>query len=426
MPALETRAALDKAAAAIHPDQVSWRHHLHQNPELSNREANTADFIVAKLAAFGIEEVHQGIAGHGVVAILRGGLPGSGVAGLRADIDALPVKETSGVDFASTVVDENYPGGPFPVAHACGHDCHTATLLAAAQVLASVKDQLPGTVMFIFQPAEEGPPPDETGGAQAMVDAGAFTSASPTMVFGMHVAPIPLGTVGVHVGNSYAASCLVKVRVQGQQVHASTPWYGIDPYPVAAQIISGSAQIYRQIPATNPVTVSFGHLEDVGRFNIIGDHVLLWGTIRCLDDGDMATAQDHLRVLVQNTAAAYGATATVDYLQDIPPVNNTPDWVSKVRPVIEQVIGAERVFDSPAVLGYDDMSVFVREFGGAYFNYGVQDTHLVGNSVAPVEGGRGMAMNHNPEFYADDDSLLDYLRIFVHVAYEHLLDLAQH
>lgn len=279
--------------------------------------------------------------------------------------------------------------------------------------------------MFIFQPAEEGPPPDETGGAQAMVDAGAFTSLAPTMAFGMHVAPIPLGTVGIHVGNAYAASCLVKVRVEGKQVHASTPWYGIDPYPVAAQIISGSAQIYRQIPATNAVTASFGHLEDVGRFNIIGDHVTMWGTIRCLDDGDMATAQDHLRLLVANTAAAYRATATVEYLQDIPPVNNTADWVDKIRPVIERVIGADRVFDSPAALGYDDMSVFVRDFGGAYFNYGVQDTQVVGNSVAPTEGGRGMAMNHNPAFYADDDSLLDYLRIFVHVAYEHLLERAQ-
>lgn len=416
-----TRANIDAAAARVHTDLVEWRHHLHAHPELSNREVNTQAFIVERLTEAGVDEIHQGIAGHGVVAILRGGRDGDRMAALRADTDALPVKESADVEFASTVVDEDYPGGPFPVAHACGHDCHTATVLAAAHVLASVRNELPGSVMFIFQPAEEGPPVDETGGAQAMVDSGIFESTTPTMVFGMHVAPFPKGVVGVRVGNAFAASCLVRVTVEGKQVHGSTPWYGVDPYPVAAQIISGSAQIYRQVPATNAITVSFGHLEDVGRFNIIGSTVTMWGTIRCLDAADMSLVQDHLRRLVENSAIALGATATVDYLQDVPPVNNTPEWVATVRPTIERVIGAERVIDAPAALGYDDMSVFVRDFGGAYFNYGVQDTRLTGDSIEPEDGGRGMAMNHNPGFYADDDSLRDYLRIFAHVAYDHLL-----
>ncbi|MFW0793731.1 amidohydrolase [Gordonia sp. CPCC 205515] len=415
-----TRAAIDDAVGEIFTDLVEWRHHLHANPELSNREVNTETFIVERLTAAGVDEIHQGIAGHGVVAILRGGRDGDRMAALRADTDGLPVKEVSGVPFASTVVDEDYPGGPYPVAHACGHDCHTATVLAAARVLASVRDDLPGSVMFIFQPAEEGPPVDETGGAQAMVDTGIFASSTPSMVFGMHVTPFPKGTVGVHVGNAFAASCLVKVTVEGKQVHGSTPWYGVDPYPVAAQIISGSAQLYRQVPATNAITVSFGHLEDVGRFNIIGATVTMWGTIRCLDAGDMSVVQNHLRRLVENTAEAFGATATVEFLQDVPPVTNTPEWVEEIRPMIERVVGAERVVDAPAALGYDDMSVFVRDFGGAYFTYGVQDTVFTATDIAPEEGGRGMAMNHNPGFYADDEALRDYLRIFAHVAFEHL------
>ncbi|MGV9712587.1 M20 metallopeptidase family protein [Gordonia sp. NPDC003424] len=416
-----TRSAIDEAVDRIHPDQIAWRHHLHANPELSNREVNTEAFIVERLAEAGVDEIHQGIAGHGVVAVLRGGHDGERIAGLRADTDALPVAEDSGVEFASTVVDETYPGGPFPVSHACGHDCHTSTVLAAAHVLGSVRDRLPGSVMFIFQPAEEGPPVDESGGAQAMVDSGIFASARPSMVFGMHVIPLPKGIVGVHVGNAFAASCLIKVTVEGKQVHGSTPWYGVDPYPVAAQIISGSAQIYRQVPATNAITVSFGHLEDVGRFNVIGSTVTMWGTIRCLDTGDMSVVQDHLRRLVEHSAASFGATATVEYLQDVPPVTNTVEWVEKIRPTIERVVGPERVIDAPAALGYDDMSVFVRDFGGAYFTYGVQDTLVAGDTMLPAEGGRGMAMNHNPGFYADDDSLRDYLRIFAHVAHDHLM-----
>ncbi|MFW0787892.1 M20 family metallopeptidase [Gordonia sp. CPCC 206044] len=416
----ELRSAIDGAAARVHGDLVGWRHHLHAHPELSNREVATEAFIVERLTEAGVDEIHQGIAGHGVVALLKGGRPGPRIAALRADTDALPVAETSGVDFASTVVDENYPGGPFPVSHACGHDCHTATVLGAAHVLASVREHLPGSVMFIFQPAEEGPPVDEPGGAQAMVDAGAFGSTAPTMVFGMHVAPFPKGIVGVHVGNQFAASCMVKVTIEGKQVHGSTPWFGVDPYPVAAQIITGSAQIYRQVPATNAITVSFGHLDDVGRFNIIGATVTLWGTIRCLSAGDMATAQANLRTLVDGAAASFGATATVEYLQDVPPVTNTPEWVDAIRPSIERVVGDERVVDVPPAMGYDDMSVFVRDFGGAYFNYGVQDTRLTVDSIEPVEGGRGIAMNHAPNFYADDDALLDYLRIFAHVANDHL------
>lgn len=418
--AADVRALIDEHARSLHPRLVEWRRHLHAHPELSNREVRTEAFVADTLRAAGIDDIRTGIAGHGVIGVLHGALPGDQVAALRADMDALPVAETSGVPFASTVIDEDYPGGPFPVAHACGHDCHTATVLATAHVLAGLREHLPGTVMFVFQPAEEGPPVDEDGGAQAMLDSGAFADPRPTMVFGMHVGALPRGVVGYRVGVQYAASCLVKIAIEGKQVHGSTPWFGIDPYPAAAAIITAAGQLYRQIPATSPLTVSFGHIEDVGRFNIIGQRVTLWGTIRCLEPSAMAVVQENLRRLAEHHAAAYGATATVDYRQDVPPVVNTAEWISALRPTLDRVVGAERVVEVPGALGYDDVSVFVDAFGGAYLNYGTQDTRIVGESLEPVEGGRGLAMNHNPGFYADEDALLDSLRIHAHVAYDHL------
>jgi amidohydrolase len=179
--------------------------------------------------------------------------------------------------------------------------------------------------------------------------------------------------------------------------------------------------LYRQIPATSALTVSIGHIDDVGRFNIVGERVTLWGTIRCLDESDMDTVQTNLRRLAEHHAAAYGASATVEYLQYVPPVANTRQWIEALRPTLDRVVGPGRVVEIPGALGYDDVSVFTKAFGGAYLNYGTQDTCIVGESLAPAEGGRGMAMNHNPGFYADEDALLDSLRIHVHVAYEHLI-----
>ena len=416
----DVRAAVERAAEGLRGDLIAWRHHLHAHPELSNREAQTAAFVAEKLRAAGLDEVRTAIAGHGVVGVLRGGLPGDRVAALRADMDALPVAEDSGVDFASTVVDADYPGGPFPVAHACGHDCHTATVLASAHVLASVREQLPGTVLFVFQPAEEGPPVDETGGAQALLDAGALADPEPTMAFGMHVCPLPVGVIGYRVGNLYAASCLVKIVVTGQQVHGSTPWLGIDPMPAAAEIISGVGQLYRQIPAYNAITVSIGHVEDVGRFNIIGQTVTLWGTIRCTDENDMATVQANLRRLAEHHAAAYGCTADVGYDQYVPPVHNSAEWIDTLLPTLVRVVGEGNVVEVPPALGYDDMSVFTRAFGGAYLMFGVQDVRIENQGLVPSEGGRGLAPNHSPRFYADDDALLTSLRVQVHVAVDHL------
>lgn len=418
------RELLDAGAASARARLVELRHHLHARPELSNRERATAELVAERLRAAGLDEVRTGIAGHGVVGMLRGARPGRRVAALRADMDALPVAESSGVDFASTVIDRDYPGGPYPVAHACGHDCHVATVVTAAEVLAPLRAQLPGTVLFVFQPAEEGPPVDETGGAQAMLDAGALADPEPTMVFGMHVGPLPKGVVGYRVGAQYAASCLVRIVLTGRQVHGSTPWMGLDPMPAAASIITAVGQLYRQVPATSTLTVSIGHVEDVGRFNIIAERVTLWGTIRCLDARDMAAVQENLRRLAEHHAAGYGVTAAVEYLQYVPPVVNTAEWITALLPTLQRLVGPDRLVEVPGNLGYDDVSVFTTAYGGAYLGYGVQDTRIDNGTLLAVDGGRGLEPNHSPRFYADDDSLADSLRIHLHVAFDHLAGVA--
>lgn len=417
----EIREQLDRSSEKTAPQVIAWRRHLHRHPELSNREVQTARLVADHLRSLGLDEVRTGIAGHGVVGVLRGGLAGPNTVALRADIDALPVKDLCGTDFASETVDAEYPGGPFPVSHACGHDCHTAMLMGAATVLAGAREQLPGTVLFVFQPAEEGPPVTEEGGARAMLEAGAFAGPVPTMVFGMHVTPYPKGYVGYRVGNQYAASALVRIVITGRQVHGSTPWQGIDPMPAAGAVMTGIGQIYRQVSAFDPVTVTIGHVEDVGRFNIIGQTVTLWGTVRCAVESDMTEVQRRLTTLAEHTAAAYNAAAAVDYLQPVPPVHNTAAWVAAGLPTLRRVVGEDRVVETGATLGYDDVSEFVNRFGGLYVMLGVQDATLdeAGRPV-PLPGGRGLVTNHNPHFYADDDTLVTGVRLHTQVAYDHL------
>jgi amidohydrolase len=420
MGANQIHAGIDESAAAVERRVIEWRHHIHANPELPNREVRTAALITDHLRSLGLDEVRTGIAGHGVVGVLRGGRPGDRVVALRADIDALPVRETSGVEFSSTVVDEDYPGGPFPVAHACGHDCHTAMLMGAADVLSSLRDDLAGTVLFVFQPAEEGAPVNETGGAQAMLDAGALSDPEPTMVFGMHVGPGPKGAVGYRAGNELAASALLKIVITGQQAHGSMPWMGVDPMPVAADIISATGQIYRQVPATESITVSIGHVEDHGRFNIIGGEVTLWGTVRCLSEHVMDDVCKRITRTADHIARAYGATAEIKFLQPVPALHHTPEWVEAGLPTLRRVAGESNVAEMPPMLGYDDVSVFVNTYGGLYVWLGAQDVEFVDGHLRPEKDGRGIVINHNPGFYADDATLVTGVRLHAHVTFDHL------
>ncbi|MFN8519092.1 MAG: M20/M25/M40 family metallo-hydrolase [Chloroflexota bacterium] len=255
------RARVDALVSESADWLIDIRHELHAHPELSNREERTAALVAGHLRELGIDEVRTSIAGHGVVGVLRGGGTGDRVIALRADMDALPVRETSGVPFASTVVDATYPGGPFPVAHACGHDCHVATVLASARVLAGVRDALPGTVMFL-------PPRRVRRWVRPVVPRRCSTvgpsPTQPSMVFGMHVSALPRSTVGYRVGTQYAASCVIRIEVAGVQAHASTPWLGVD-HARRGSHHHGLAQAAARCPPTAD-PVSIGHVEDVGRF----------------------------------------------------------------------------------------------------------------------------------------------------------------
>jgi amidohydrolase len=421
VPAHGLRARFDQFPAGLEAQVIEWRHHLHKHPELSNRESETARMVADHLRSLNLDEIRTGIAGHGVVGVLRGGQDGERVVALRADIDALPLKEESGVEFASTVVDDDYPGGPYPVAHACGHDCHTAMLMGAATDLAEAREELPGTVLFVFQPAEEGPPIDEKGGAREMEAEGALADPVPTMVFGMHVTPYPKGVVAYLAGNQYGASVLIRITVHGKGVHGSTPWEGIDPLPPAAEIIAAMGQVYRQLPGYDPLAITIGHVEDVGRFNVIGDTVQLFGTIRSTVEPDMDLARTHVKQTAEHVAQAHGATADVEFLQPVPAVHNTKPWIDAVLPTLEHVVGHDNLVQAPPGLGYDDVSVFVNRYGGAYLQLGAQDVELrPDGSMAPIPGGRGIAMNHNPHFYADDSVLETGVRMHANVALDHL------
>lgn len=426
MSSLQSR--IDESAQAIESKVIGWFRDLHANPELSNREQRTTALIADHLRAIGIDEVRTDENSTGVVGVLRGGgvsahgSGGSQVMGLRADIDALPVKEQSPLPYASTVVDHDYPGGPFPVSHACGHDAHTAMLMGAAEVLAGVRDELPGTVVFVFQPAEEGAPIGEDAGAAHMIRNGAIADPVPGMFFGVHVVPLPIGVLGYAIGNGFAASEIVKIKIQGAGTHGSTPWMGRDPLPVAAEIINASAQVYRQIPTAEMMTISFGHIEDTGRFNIISDTVTVFGTVRAIRLEVMETINQKLELLAQGIAQASGCTAEVEFLQKVPPVHNSQQWLDRIVPTAERVMGQGRVIKAGPVMGYDDVSEFIDASGGAYMLLGCQDSefNLADESLAPREGGRGVWPNHNPQFYVDESILTHGVRLHSHITTDFL------
>lgn len=413
----------------IHDDVIEWRHHLHRNPELSNREKETSAFIVDRLREFGFtdDEITTGVAGYGVIAVLRGDGHHQGKKRnilLRADIDALPVREDSGVDFASEKTMDDGVNGMKPVSHACGHDCHAAMLLGAAQVLKGIADDLPGDVTFLFQPAEEGAPGDEAGGAREVMKDAALTSLNPrpTMAFGMHVVPGPKGWIAYTRGVQNAASERVEVTFTGTGVHGSTPWMGADPMPAVGAFLAGYQQIYREMNATQVYAITFGHVVDTGRFNVVPETARLEGTVRALDDAAMEDINKRLIRFATGLADAYGVQAEVTFSQYIPPVVNTEEWVEAVRPSLVTVAGGEdTIIEVPSSLGYDDMSEFTQAYGGMYALLGVQDVVIdEKGTLRPAEGGRGLAPNHNPKFYADDDTLLRGVKMHVQVAHDHL------
>ena len=303
---------LEAAIERIRPQVVEWRRDIHRNPELSNREVRTAALVAAHLQSLGLE-VRTGIAHTGVVGVLRGGRPGPVIA-LRADMDALPVTEQTDLPFKSVATSE-FRGEKVGVMHACGHDGHTAILMGAASVLAAMREELPGTVMFVFQPAEEGPPDGERGGAALMLEEGLFSEVKPAAMFGLHLrAELNVGQVGYRSGPIMAGSDRFRIVVTGRSAHGGRPWQGVDPIVTASQIVLGLQTIVaRQTDITRaPVVVSVGSIKGGVRFNIIPDTVELVGTVRTFDPEMRRETLERIERIATQIAAAAGATATVE------------------------------------------------------------------------------------------------------------------
>ncbi len=418
--AQDYHALIDKFADQVEKKVIEWRHDMHKHPELPNREFRTAKLIADHLKTLKLDEVRTDVGVTGVVGVLKGGKPGDKVIALRADFDALPVKELADVPFKSTVVDEDYPGGSVPVSHMCGHECHAAMLMGAAEILAEMRDQIPGTIKFLFQGAEEGPPVGEDGGAAMMVKEGALENPKPDVAFAIHTAPFPSNTLGYCKGETMAASELLKIEIQGMGVHGSTPWMGKDPMTVAAEIIMALGQIYRQIPATEAMTISIGKIDDMGRFNIIGDSLVLWGTVRCIHEQMMADVNQRIQRITTHVAQAHGLTAEASFDQQVPAIYNEPAWLDRFLPTMEAVFGHDKMRVVPPQLAYDDHSCFQLACGGVYLFLGGQDTQWTDKGLEPLDADQPIPFNHNPHYYVNDEVLKTGVRMHANVVMDFL------
>ena len=385
------------SAADVDAKVIAWRRDFHQHPELSNREERTAKIVADHLRGLSLE-VQTGIAHTGVVGLLRTGRPGPTIA-LRADMDALPVTERTDVPFRS-VAKANYRGEEVGVMHACGHDAHTAVLMGVAETLTAMKGKLRGNVLFVFQPAEEGAPPGETGGASLMLKEGIFDKHKPEITLGWHAqASLNTGTIGYREGPFMAASQAWKVVVTGKQTHGSRPWHGIDPIVTAAQIVNALQTIVsRQMDITaNPAVVSVGAIKGGVRNNIIPDNVEMIGTIRTFETKQLEQISAAMRRIVENTAAANGATATFELDAYSNPVTyNNPGLTARVLPTLWKIAGTENVQVIPLITGAEDFAYYAQQVPSFFFMVGVTPN---GTSAA------GAPSNHSPLFYVDEAAL---------------------
>ncbi|HEX3124539.1 MAG TPA: amidohydrolase [Rhodanobacteraceae bacterium] len=379
---------------------TAWRRDLHEHPELSNREVRTAKLIADELNKLGYE-VRTGIAHNGVTGTLKGGKPGPKLA-IRADIDALPVTEQVDLPFASKVKGD-YLGKQVGVMHACGHDAHAAMTLGLAAILAKMRADLPGEVMLIFQPAEEGPPAGEEGGAPLMVREGVFKDFKPDAIFGMHArSAFATGTVALMPGGEMASSDTFRIVVHGRQSHGATPWQGIDPIVTAAQIVT-SAQVIvsRQLDINrNPAVVTFGIFNGGQRFNIVPDSAELQGTVRAFDEDMRKQALASLKNFAEHVAAANGATVETQIpLGESNPVNaNDPALTARVRASLEKALGKEHVQDAPRWTASED---FPHLGIGAH----VPSVYFFVGVTPPGTDPATAASNHSPKFFLDEASL---------------------
>ena len=400
--------------SAIESKMIDWRRDIHQHPELSNQEVRTAKLVADHLRKLGLE-VKTGVGGTGVVGILKGGKPGKVVA-LRADMDALPVKEQVDVPFASKAKGKHM-GKEVDVMHACGHDAHTAILMATAEVLAGMKDQIPGTVKFIFQPAEEGPSEEHNDdhhiGALAMVDAGVLENPKVDAIFGLHMIPFfPVGTIGYRPGAILASGDSFSLKVTGKQTHGGFPWNGIDPIVSTSQIVMGLQTIVsRQLNiAKEPAVISIGSIHGGNRDNIIPESVDMLGTLRAFDDGMRDDARKRMQTTAESIAAASGAKAELKFLKpSYSTTVNDESLTARMLPTMKQVTGGKTVL-APKLGAYEDFSEYQKKVPGVFF--------FLGSSTPGKE--KTAAPNHSPKFEIDEASLAVGARAMAALAFDYL------
>jgi amidohydrolase len=407
-------AEVRERAAAVEPKLIAWRHDIHQHPELGDQETRTSALVAEHLRKLGLE-VRTGVARTGVVGILKGGKPGRTVA-LRADMDALPVKEPEGLSFASKAK-QQYLGKEVDVMHACGHDAHTAMLIAVAEVLAGLKNELPGTVMFIFQPAEEGPSlfapaEDKSWGATLMLKEGIFEKTKPDAVFGMHVMPGPSGEITYRTGAILAGSDTLEITVTGKQGHGGMPWNTIDPITTSALVISGlQTVVSRKADLTaSPAVITIGTIHGGSRANIVADSVQMTGTIRVFDEGVRAQVHRDIRLTAERIAESAGAKAEVKIIKNYDPTINDEKLTARMLPALERAADGRL---AKANLGgaSEDFSVFAKAVPGLYVFLGITPKDQDPAKAAP---------NHNPGFFVDDTALVVGARAMATLAVDFL------
>lgn len=402
---------IDKMADEIEQKVIQWRRQMHEYPELSNREFKTGEMVAKHLESLGIE-VTRNFAKTGVKGVLKGGQAGPVVA-LRADMDALPVTERVDIPFASKVR-ATYNGVETGVMHACGHDTHVAMLMGAAEILASVKDQLKGTVVFMFQPAEEGAPPGEEGGAKLMVKEGILNNPKVDAAFGIHISSREeVGKINYKVAGVMAAADRFVINVKGKQSHGSMPWGGIDPITVSAQIIQGLNNIIsRQTELTKEAAViSVGMIQGGVRNNIIPESCKMIGTIRTLDVEMQKMIHDKIRLTATKIAESAGATAEVEIIPYAPVVYNNLDLSRKMIPSVERVAGADNVKVTKAVTGAEDFAFFANEVPSMFLFLGGME-----KGMSPIDA----PPHHTPDFYIDESGLKLGVRTYANLAVDYL------
>jgi amidohydrolase len=408
--AVDMSAEINTATGKILPQVIEWRRHLHQFPELGNREFKTSAYIEKHLRGLGLE-VRTKVAKTGVVGILKGDLPGS-VIGLRADMDGLPVTERVVLPFASKEKTE-YNNQQVGVMHACGHDSHVAMLLGTAEVLSKMKSKLRGTVVFIFQPAEEGAPAGEEGGAALMVKEGVMDNPKIDAIFGIHInAQTEIGKIKYKSGSFMAAADWFTIKVKGKQTHGSTPWTGVDPIAVASQIINGLQMIVsRQSELTKaPVVITVGRINGGIRENIIPEELTMAGTIRTLDDQMQKDTHEKIKLTAQKIAESMGATAEVSIETKTLVTYNTPELVNQMLPSLEKSIGRENVLQSEWTTGAEDFSYYRLKAPAFFFNVGGMP---IGKNV------KDAAPHHTPDFFIDDSRLDVGVKAFCNIVFDY-------